>query len=108
MMQDVEHHDARKTAIREWQPMGIGDDIDPWKGQDVGRYDIGSEILDVGGPAADIEDAAFRTAIEQPPMKISVQEAYRFFLFPTAAMNDLALVQIGRTSGHGKFAIKRL
>jgi hypothetical protein len=108
MMQNVEHHDARKTAIRERQPMGVGDDIDARKRKDVGGYDIGPGMLDVGGPAADIENAALRTAIEQPPVKIPVQEANRLFLFPLAAMKDLALVQIGRAPGHGKFAIKRL
>ena len=51
--------------------MGVGDDIDAGKGKDVGGYDIGPGILDVGGPAADIENAALRdsnraTADENP------------------------------------------
>ena len=66
--------------------MGIGDDIDARKRQDVGGYDVGPEILDVGRPAADIENAAFGTVIEQPPMKIPVQQADRSLLFPPAAM----------------------
>ena len=63
--------------------MRIGHDIDAGKRQDVGRYDIGPEILDVRGSAADIENAACRTAFEQPPMKIPVQQAERLLSFPT-------------------------
>ena len=88
--------------------MGVGDDIDAGKGKDVGGYDIGPGILDVGGPAADIENAASRTAIEQPPVKIPVQEADRLLPFPQVAMRYLALVQIDGAPGHGEFAIKRL
>ena len=88
--------------------MGVGDDIDAGKGKDVGGYDIGPGILDVGGPAADIENAAFGTVIEQLPVKIPVQEADRSLPFPQVAMNDLALVQIDGAPGHGKFAIKWL
>jgi hypothetical protein len=62
----------------------------------------------VGRSAADIENAACRTAVEQPPVKIPVQQADRFFLFPDAAMGNLALIQAGGAARHGKFAIKRL
>jgi hypothetical protein len=62
----------------------------------------------MGRSATDIENAAFRAAIEQLPMKIPVQQAYRFFLFPYATMSLLALVQTARAFYHGKLAIKRL
>jgi hypothetical protein len=88
--------------------MGIGDDIDTGKRQDVGGYDIAPEILDVSGSAADVENTAFGAAVEQAPVKIPVQQADRCFLFPYAAMEDLALVQTGRIPPHDKLAIKRL
>ena len=52
--------------------MSIGDDVDARKPQNVGRYDVGPEILDVRGSAADIENAAFRTILQQLPVKILV------------------------------------
>ena len=88
--------------------MSIGDDIDTRKRQDVGGYDIGPEILDVGGSAADIENAAFGASIEQPPMEIPVEQADRGLFFPNAAMDNLALMQTGGIPRHCELAIKRL
>src|SRR6202035_3696355 len=101
MMQNFEHDHTGKYLVRKRQPMGVGHDIDPGKRQDVGRYDLGPEILDVGGSAADIENAARGTTFEQAAVKIPVEQAQRLLLFPPAAVNELALVQIGRAAGHG-------
>jgi len=47
----------------------------------------------VGRSAADIENAALRTGIEKLPMKIPIQQANRFFLFPQRLVGNLTLVQ---------------
>jgi multidrug resistance efflux pump len=101
-MQNVEHHHARKGSIREGQPVRIGDDIYTRKRQDIGGYDIGPEILDVSGSAADVENAALRAALQQSPVKITIQKPYRGLSFPNAAVAELALVKTSRVSGHGK------
>lgn len=52
--------------------MRVSYNVDTRKQQDIGGYDIRSEILDVGSSSADIENATFRAAIEQLAMKIPV------------------------------------
>jgi hypothetical protein len=73
MMQHVEHHHAGKVSAREWQSMGIGDHIDARETEDVGGYDVGPGILEVRGPAADIENGPLGAALEQPPVKVPIQ-----------------------------------
>src|SRR5260370_36734748 len=96
MMQDVEHHHACKEFAPEWQPMSVRHYVDARKPQDVGGYDIRPEILDVGGSAADVENATFRATFKELPGKITVQQADRFLLFQLSAVNNLTLVQITR------------
>ncbi len=62
----------------------------------------GLEFLDVSRSAADVENAAFGTAVEQLPVKVPIQQADRFLLFPLRAMGELALVQAVRASLTGK------
>jgi hypothetical protein len=50
----------------------------------------------VSSSPTDIKNATLGAVIEQPPMEILIEQADRFFIFPYAAMNNLALVQTGR------------
>jgi hypothetical protein len=84
-----------KKTIRKRKLVSVRHNIDPWKMQDIGRNDIGTNFLDVSRSASDVEDGAFRTIFQEPPMEILVQETYRLFLFPHIAVNDLARVEIG-------------
>jgi hypothetical protein len=56
MMQDIEHHNAGKEPIGEWQPTCVGDNIDAWKREDIGSDDVPPEILDVGRATADVQN----------------------------------------------------
>ena len=96
MVQHVEHHHAGKEPVPEGKPMCVGDDIDTRKRQDIGTYDVRPEFLDVGRAAADVENASVGTALEQLPVKIPIQKANGFFLFPLGAVAQLALVQTVR------------
>ncbi len=106
MMQHVEHHHAGKDSIRKRQAMRVGNEVDTRKREDVGRNDVLANFLDVSCAAADIEHASFRTAIEQAPMEIAIQQANRRLVLPYVAMSLLALVQTGRMFDRGRHAIK--
>jgi hypothetical protein len=81
--------------------MSVRHCVDARKQQDVGGYDIRPEILDMRGSAADVENATFRATFKELPMKITVQQADRFLLFPLIAVNNLTLVQITRAPRYG-------
>jgi hypothetical protein len=102
MVQHVEHHHACERFVAEWKPMSIGYDVDPRKQQDVGRDDIGPEFLDASRAAADVENATFRAAPKELPVKIPIQQTYRFLFFPPSAVDNLTLVQIIRAPWYGK------
>ena len=84
---------AHKGLVAECRPVRISDNVNAGKRQDIGRHDVRPDLLDVAGAAADFEDAAFGTAVDQLLKKVPVQQPQRFFLFPYRAVGDLPRVK---------------
>jgi hypothetical protein len=61
-----------RNSFGNGQLMSVRCNVDIRKQQNVGGDDIGPEMLDVGSPAAEFENATFRPDIEQLPVKIPV------------------------------------
>jgi hypothetical protein len=92
-MQDVEHDDAGEVSVPEGETMRVGDDVNARKLEDIDRDHIPVGFLDVGGPAADVENSTLRAALQQLPMVVAVKLAQRALLAPQVAMDNLPLVQ---------------
>ena len=82
--------------------MGIADDVDPWKRQNIDRENIGPNIFNMRSPAADVEKRAVRASRDQPTVVISIKDAETRLFFPNAVTLDLAWIG-GEASGFANF-----
>src|SRR6516164_8681098 len=90
MMQHVDHDDIGGAGVREREPLGISDTVEPRRGLDVGRHHVGQALLEVADAAADFDGAAAPAGGGDAVVKILVDEAQdRLTLPDTAVVREL-------------------
>src|SRR5262249_16069974 len=82
VMQDVHHHDIGCRAVREREPLRVGDTVEPRCELNVGRDDVAEALLEIADAAADLDRRSGSALGRQAVVEISVDRAQDRFAVP--------------------------